>query len=235
MRSYRELWLWLGAAFLALFAAFIAIGLAYFTKEQHFSFFTCWETWTSVAAFILGFACFALAITGTPFPPWIKMKFPNISVEIHGAANMVTQYAVPTGPGSNVMKRNVSLRVWRVRITNMETEQNASLTFTLFVKLVPGSLERVGESVWGPPDWPLDPALGLSKIDMPIILAPGTTVGGESCIRRRRVRRRRRCTAIAQALFDNGSHLGSTERNSDGSRPGELRPEHDGHSESSWD
>jgi hypothetical protein len=179
MRSYRELWLWLGAAFLALFAAFIAIGLAYFTKEQHFSFFTCWETWTSVAAFILGFACFALAITGTPFPPWIKMKFPNISVEIHGAANMVTQYAVPTGPGSNVMKRNVSLRVWRVRITNMETEQNASLTFTLFVKLVPGSWERVGESVWGPPDWPLDPALGLSKIDMPIILAPGTTVGGD--------------------------------------------------------
>jgi hypothetical protein len=51
MRSYRELWLWLGAAFLALFAAFIAIGLAYFTKEQYFSFYTSWEAWASVAAF----------------------------------------------------------------------------------------------------------------------------------------------------------------------------------------
>jgi hypothetical protein len=178
MRSYRELWLWLGAAFLTLFAAFIAIGLAYFTKEQYFSFFTCWESWASVAAFILGFACFACAILGVPFPPWIKMRFPNISVEIYGGADTVAQHTIPITLG-NPLILNKRLRSWRVRITNLEAEQNASLTITLFVKLVPGSRGPVGESVWTPPDWPLDPAIGLNKIDMPIILAPGTTVGGD--------------------------------------------------------
>jgi hypothetical protein len=178
MRSYRELWLWLGAAFLALFAAFIAIGLAYFAKEQDFSFYTSWEAWASVAAFILGFACFACAILGIPFPPWAKPNFPNISVEIYGAADMATQRAISNGHGNDVMTVNTHLRAWRVRITNLETEQNASLTISLFVKLVAGSRGRVGETIWTVPDWPLDSSLGLDKIDMPIILAPGTTVGG---------------------------------------------------------
>jgi hypothetical protein len=76
------------------------------------------------------------------------------------------------------MTLNTRLQAWRVRITNLETEQNASLTITLYVKLVPGSRGRVGETIWTVPDWPLDPSLGLDKIDMPIILAPGTTKGG---------------------------------------------------------
>jgi hypothetical protein len=178
MRSYRELWLWLGAAFLALFAAFIAIGLAYFTKEQYFSFYTSWEAWASVAAFILGFACFACAILGVAFPPWAKPKFPNISVEIYGAADMTTHHMLPMGPDHTGMIVQTKLRAWHVRITNLETEQNASLTINLYVKLVPGSQGRVGESNWTVPDWPLDPDLGLDKIDMPIILTPGTTKGG---------------------------------------------------------
>jgi hypothetical protein len=179
MRSYRELWLWLGAAFLALFAAFIAIGLAYFTKEQSFSFYTSWEAWASIAVFALGFACFACAILGIPFPPWAKPKFPNVSVEIYGAADAVTHHMIPMGPNRQAMIMEVKLRAWRVRLTNLETEQNASLTIDLFVKLVPGSKGRIGETIWSVPDWPLDPNLGLDKIDMPIILAPGTTVGGD--------------------------------------------------------
>jgi hypothetical protein len=178
MRSYRELWLWLGAAFLALFAAFIAIGLAYFTKEQNFSFYTCWEAGASVVAFALGFACFACAILGVPFPPWVKPKFPNISVEIYGAADAVTHHMIPMGPNRQAMIMEVKLRAWRVRIINLETEQNASLTISLFVKVVPGSRGRIGDTVWSVPDWPLDPNLGLDKIEMPITLAPGMTKGG---------------------------------------------------------
>jgi hypothetical protein len=174
MRSYRELWLWLGAAFLALFAAFIAIGLAYFTKEQNFSFYTSWEAWASIAAFILGFACFACAILGTPFPPWTKQKFPNIFVEIYGGSDVHTKHMFPNGITSSA-----HLRAYRVRITNLESEQNASLTIGLFLKLVPGSRGRIGETSAPIPNWPLDATLGLDTIKMPIILAPGTTVGGD--------------------------------------------------------
>lgn len=179
MRSYRELWLWLGAAFLALFAAFIAIGLAFFTKETKFSFFTCWETWASAVAFILGFACFACAISGVHFPPWAKVKFPNVYLEIWDFSNRVTRHAVD--PESNV-QGFVDARILAhyVRITNLETEQNASLTFVVYVKLVPGSDGYLGETKGSDADWPLNPNLGLlEKLRMPIVIAPGTSVAGD--------------------------------------------------------
>jgi hypothetical protein len=164
VRSYRELWLWLGAAFLALFAAFIAIGLAYYTKEVDFSFYTSWEAWASVAAFILGFTCFACAITGIHFPPWAKGKFPNINVEIY---RFSTQHAANDG-----------VLTHSVRITNLETEQNASLTINPFLKLVDstGHIEEVPGKVRRPP---LDRNLQLDQIRMPITLTPGTVAEGD--------------------------------------------------------
>lgn len=179
MRSYRELWLWLGAAFLALFAAFIAIGLAYFTKVPNFSFFTCWETWASVAAFILGFACFACAISGVFFPPWTKVKFPNIYLEIWNFSNRVTRHAVDAAPNT-LGVGDARILAHYVRITNLETEQNASLSFVTYVKLVPGSRGYIGETKGYAVDWPLDPNLGLlEKLRMPIVIAPGTSVAGD--------------------------------------------------------
>lgn len=174
MRSYRDLWLWLGAAFLALFAAFIAIGLAYFTKEANFSFYTSWQTLASIAAFVLAFACFLCAIKATPFPPWVKVRFPNILFEIYGGSRHATTRLLPNG-----MRDNVALTGYRMRITNLENEQNASLTFTLFLKLDPGPQGGVGEAVGFVPDWPLDPNLSLKVIQMPIVLAPGTSIGGD--------------------------------------------------------
>jgi hypothetical protein len=177
MRSYRELWLWLGAAFLALFAAFIAIGLAYFTKKTHFSFYASWEAWASVAAFIPSFACFFCAIFGTPFPPWTKAKFPNICMEIWDFSNQVVQHTVNAGP-STLRVVDARILAHQVRITNLEREQNASLTISLFLKLAPDSRGSIDETTGFIPSWPLDPGLGLDKIRMPIILAPGTSVGG---------------------------------------------------------
>jgi hypothetical protein len=208
MRSYRELWLWLGAAFLALFAAFIAIGLAYFTKEPNFSFYTSWEAWASVAVFALGFACFGCAIWGIPFLPWAKMKFPDIRVDIYDGGSISTQCPIPSAPGT-VSNVPANLKLWRVRITNLENEQNASLTINLFVKVIPGSKGRAAESEWYVPDWPLDPVFGVNKLDMPIILAPGTTAGGYlACeIGRYDVAHWRRYTQPLQKRFSITDHV----------------------------
>src|ERR1017187_8811229 len=108
MRSYRDLWLWLGAAFLVLLAAFIAIGLAYFTKEDHFSFYTSWETLISITTFVLAFACFLCAIKAAPFPPWVRVKFPNIFFEIYGGSRHTTTRLLPNG-----MRDNVALTGYR--------------------------------------------------------------------------------------------------------------------------
>lgn len=176
MRSYRELWLWLGAAFLALFAAFIAIGLAYFTKEGNFSFYTSWEAWASVAVFALGFACFACAILGAPFPPWTKVRFPNFDIEISPPNSTKTSYK--DFFTENEVK--ATLMYFHAKITNLDSEQNASFTIRLSFK------SDNGEFVAQGPNWFLesDPRLHesnlrLHMIQMPIMLAPGTTVGGD--------------------------------------------------------
>lgn len=174
MRSYRELWLWLGAALLTLSAAFVAIALAYFTKEKQYALYTNWQMPTALGVFVLAFGCFAAAILSIAFPPWAKLKFPDVYVEIYGAGDAIMKHTL-----SNGMQVFASLRWYKVRITSLENEQNASLTIRPFLKLEPGSAGRIGEAICTDVDWPLDPNLGLKMIEMPILLAPGTAVGGD--------------------------------------------------------
>lgn len=63
MRS-RELWFWLGAAFLTVGAVLAAVAISYFTKEQHYSLSTGPHMIGAYAAFILAFLCLLAAIAG---------------------------------------------------------------------------------------------------------------------------------------------------------------------------
>jgi len=72
-----------------------------------------------------------------------------------------------------------TLKVFRVRIVKMEAEQDASLTPLLYVKLVPGSFGDALEMICTPPNWALPPTLDLTPIQIPIVLQPGTAVGGD--------------------------------------------------------
>lgn len=174
MRSYRDLWLWLGAALLTLVVALVGIALAYFTKEQNFSLYTSWQMLASAAAFVAAFTCFFCAMREIPFPPWAKISFPDINIEVYRVSDINTQYTL-----SNGMALPASLKSYRVRITNIEREQNSSLTIILYLGYEPGSAGRIGEEVGKVPDWPINPAYGLNTITMPIVLPPGTTAGGD--------------------------------------------------------
>lgn len=173
MKSYRDLWLWLGGLFLALAAFFVAIAIAYFTKETHYSLNGPW-LWAAVASFVIAFACFFGAILGWRIPPWTRTQFPNIQVTIFGQGNYVTEREPCFG-----LKIPAQLAVFNARLVNTESEQNVSLTLRLYVKLRPGSFGRVGEMVGTPPDWPLSPSLNLDPIHMPIGLAPGEAKAGD--------------------------------------------------------
>jgi hypothetical protein len=174
VRSYRELWLWLGGLFLTLFAFLAAIAIAYFVKETHYSLFRNWWMLGACVSFLAAFTCFFGAIQRWPFPPAAKPEFPNIRLEIYGTGSMDTEREAGTG-----LVVPAHLRSFNVRITNTEADQSASLTVLLYVTLMPGSWGRVGEAICPPPDWTLSPSLSLSPISMPLALPPGSAVGGQ--------------------------------------------------------
>lgn len=174
MRSHRELWLWLGALFLTLAAFLAATAIAYFAKEARYALF--WSPWTVTAfvSFLLAFGCFFGAITAWPFPPWSRLQFPDIKVEIYGTSVTATEHEAASG-----LDVPAHLRSFTARFINAGTEQNASLTVRLYVRLVPGSWGRAGEFVCPPPTWTLPPSLGLEPMSMPFALPPGSAVGGQ--------------------------------------------------------
>jgi hypothetical protein len=174
VRPHRELWLWLGGLFLALFPFLAAISIASFVKEAHYSLFLNWWMLGACLAFLAAFTCFYGAIKRWSFPPLERSGFPDIRIEIYGTGALDTEREAETG-----LAVPVHLRSFNARFISMETARDASLTVLLYVTLIPGSWGRVGEATCPPPDWTLPPALSLNPISIPIALPPGNAVGGQ--------------------------------------------------------
>jgi hypothetical protein len=173
VRSYRELWLWLGALFLTLFLFLTAVAIAYFAKGTHYSLFLNGWMLGALICFLASYACFFASIRGWPFPPLARPGFPDIEVEIHGTGSMDTQRESESG-----LAVPARLRSFHARFRNAGASQGANLTVLLYMRLVPGSWGRVAEAVCPPPDWALPPSLGLVPIGMPFELPPGGTTTG---------------------------------------------------------
>jgi hypothetical protein len=140
MKSYRDLWLWLGAALLTASAGLLAIALAYFTRSQSYSLFTSRWLLAATIIFLLAFACFYSAIKGIAFPPWEKPGFPEIEVVIYGSAQADISRTATDSPAQ--------LFIWfyRVHIINREKEQNASLIIRPYFDLAPGGPDPFTET-----------------------------------------------------------------------------------------
>lgn len=128
--------------------------------------------------FLAAFGCFLGAIRGLRFPPWRKITFPDIKIDVYGGGFEVTERVINMPGASSDIVTNEMIQLFMVRVVNMEAEQNASLTVRLYAKLAPGSFGYALEMICTPPDWKLSLALDQNQIQMPIGLEPGTAVGG---------------------------------------------------------
>jgi hypothetical protein len=173
VRSYRELWLWLGGLFLTLFLFLTAVAIAYFAKGTHYSLFLNGWMLGAFICFVAAYTCFFACLKGWAFPFAARPGFPDIEVEIYGTGSLDTQRESESG-----LPVPAHLRSFHARFKNAGTGQDASLTALLYLRLVPGSWGRVGEAACPPPDWALPPSLGLTPISMPLELPPGGTVAG---------------------------------------------------------
>jgi hypothetical protein len=183
VKSYRDLWLWLGAAFLTASAGLLAIALAYFTKIQKYSLFTSWWMLATVIIFLLAFISFYSAIKGIAFPPWEKPSFPKIKVIIYGAS---TSEIPVTAEGKSIAP--FFIYYYRLHVINLEKEQNASLIFRLFFSLSPHSQGPFGETMAsradlkqmeGFPGFAYSHTLAPNPLPETILLSPATSATGD--------------------------------------------------------
>jgi len=174
VRSYRDVWLWLGGLLLALWAFLLAVAMAYFLKEPHYSLFGNGWMIGACLAFAAAFGCLFNLTRPRTVPPWIRPGFPDVTVEIGSLGSTETERESSSGLDVPAL-----LRSYNVRMANLETGNDAKLTVMLYAKLVAGSWGRAAEAVCPPPAWALPPVLGLNPLSMPVLLAPGDSVAGQ--------------------------------------------------------
>jgi hypothetical protein len=174
VRSSRELWLWLGGLFLTLFAFLTAIAISYFLKEPGYSLFGNGWMVCALLSFVIAFGAFFAGTKSWAFPPVVRPGFPDITVDIMSIGSTDTERESSTG-----LDVPAHLRSFHARFVNAGMDSAASLTATMYVKLIAGSWGRAGEAVCPPPTWTLPPSLGLSPMSMPIDIAPGREAAGQ--------------------------------------------------------
>jgi hypothetical protein len=172
----RELRLWLGAAFLTLGTVLVAVALAYFAKEPHFSLYGSWQMQSAGAAFIAAFLSFLFAIMG-----WrIRLRpqrFPDISVTVETTGSAPPVYNVMFGsPPPGI------LFFYPVHFHNREPERIASIKIALlYAKVDPDRPMGMLEHVFRAPQWQLANAgaLNLHPVEFPLNLEPEKSEGGD--------------------------------------------------------
>lgn len=168
----RELWFWLGAAFLTIGAVLTAIAIAYFTKEPHYSLSAGPQMVAAYGSFVLAFLCFLAAIAG--WRPWLRwQRFPNLTIRVDGQGTEVVNKQTPGFP-----PLPTTLLILKVHITNAETDRNVSIRAAyLLAKEKPGSI--LHEQLFSTPFWPVIRARPADVLDFPVNLAPQASTGGE--------------------------------------------------------
>jgi len=168
----RELWFWLGGAFITVGAVLVAVAIAYYTKEANYSLSAGPQMIDAYIAFICAFLCFLAAIAG--WRPWLRwQRFPNISVRVDGVGYETGTKQVPLFP-----PQPIRLRTLKVHITNAESDRNVSIRAAyLLVRRKPGSGGH--EQIFTSPSWSVEYPRPLQIPEFPIKLEPQASAGGD--------------------------------------------------------
>jgi hypothetical protein len=167
----RELWFWLGGAFITVGSVLTAVAIAYYTKEQNYSLSVGPQMIAAYIAFTLAFLCFLAAIAN--WRPWLRwQRFPNIIVSVDGVG-----YETGTKQMPNFPPQSTNLRTLKVHITNTESDRNVSIRAAyLLIRQKPGS--GVHEEIFTSPFWPVQYSRQLQVLEFPIKLEPQVSAGG---------------------------------------------------------
>jgi hypothetical protein len=167
----REVWFWLGAAFITVGAVLTTLATAYYIKEPSYSLGTGPQMLMAYGFFVGAFLCFLAAIAG--WRPWLKwQRFPNLVVRVDSDGFMTAERQLPGFP---VMP--IKLRAYRIHITNSETDRSASIRAAyLLVKPQPNFPVAI---LLTAPRWQVTYPEPLNFLRVPVNLDPQASEGGD--------------------------------------------------------
>jgi hypothetical protein len=167
----RDMWLWLGGAFITGGSVLTALAIAYYTKEQHYALSTGPQMTAAYFAFAFAFLCFLAAITA--WRPWQRwQRFPNLTIRIDAYGTVAaTQERVG-------IKTPVSLVILKLHITNNEVDRRASIRAVyLLGRCKPGSTWGYWH-VFTAPTSPASYENPRTPVELPMNLEPQASDGG---------------------------------------------------------
>jgi hypothetical protein len=174
----RELWFWLGAAFLTIGAVLTAVAVAFYTKEPHYPLGTGPQMVLAYMSFVLAFLCFMAAIVG--WRPWLRwQRFPDLTVHVDAMGyESVNRTVVSVGMPSALVTPTTILTL-KVHYTNAEGDRSASIRAAyLLAKAKTGSVWP-HEVLFTEPSWPVSRSRQTEALQLPVNLSPQVGAGGE--------------------------------------------------------
>lgn len=127
--SRRSDYFALGTGFLVVIGMLVSLNGNFYNAAlaelRSYSFWTAPEMDICYLLAPLAVYCFVAGFTNLPFPPWLRPKFPDVEIEI----NAIRTLGDPPGDKPDTWKS------FSIRVTNRETERNASISFRYRVKL----------------------------------------------------------------------------------------------------
>jgi hypothetical protein len=170
----RELWLWLGAAFLTVGGVLTALAVGYYTARPASSLGASPLMFGAYGVLALAFACFFAAMLA--WRPWLRwLRFPDLVISVRDINRWP---ATSAGPGP-VPPIPVRLRVYDVRITNAEADRKASIENAVLVaRTKPGAASA--SVVVTAPSWPVESdGPETHPLQFTVNLDPQTSVSGD--------------------------------------------------------
>jgi hypothetical protein len=167
----RDMWLWLGAAFITGGGVLTALAIAFYTKERHYVLSTGPQMIAAYAAFTCAFLCFLAAITA--WRPWQRwQRFPNLTVRIDGWRSVIATKERAS------LATPVSLVILKIHVTNSEVDRKASIRAVyLLARSKPGSPWGYWQ-VFTSPTSPASYEDPRKPVELPLNLEPQASGGG---------------------------------------------------------
>lgn len=168
-----------GTAVLVMAGIVVAINAALYdgavAADRAYAFWASPAMWVAYVLAVIAALLFIAGVRGTAFPPWKRVAFPELEIEV-GRVN-----------AQDTPAHKTAWQAFHLRVTNRDNDQTASLSFLWRGKLKAGHMQHLhprgedwGETLYVVPGSSAEPPAGFPTgwLTAPLNVPPRQSMGG---------------------------------------------------------